>query len=116
MNKDKIINDIKTIFEYWEFPPNDFNYKLEIKNDSLYIQDIEIGKLDDIRQIEDDENCLKIHLKDNIFNVIVDWVQQNNNSAIAWISHIYDNKNQVSLYEDTKLFDEINNDIANNNK
>ena len=109
MNKDKITSDIKTIFEYWEFPPNEFNYKLKIKNDSLYIQDIEIGKLDDIEQIENDENSLKIHLKDNVINVIVDWVQQSNYSAIAWISNIYDDKNQTSLYKDTKLFDEIDN-------
>lgn len=108
MNKDKIISDIKTIFEYWEFPPNDFNYKLEIKNDRLYIQDINIGKVNDIEQIEDDNNSLKIHLKDNIINVIVDWIQQSNYSAIAWISSIYDNKNNIALYNDTKLFDEIN--------
>jgi hypothetical protein len=107
MNKDNIVKDIKIIFEYWEFPPNDFNYELEIKNNSLYIQGIKIGNINDIEQIEDDNNSLKIHLKDNIIDVIVDWVQQSNYSAIAWISNIYDNKNKIVLYKDTELFDKI---------
>jgi hypothetical protein len=106
----KIIYKIVSIFEeYWTTPEKSLNYKLELKDDNLYIQDTLIGSLEDISDIEDNNGSLIIHIAGGVISINIGLIQDSGQSLDAFIESIGRTYYKEKLYQDNKI-EESNND------